>query len=113
MAEPDLSRLRIDVAKEVERLPVVERVQVFAVDRNRRENRAAHPGSRSRQETRPEGPPAAERRSDLPVEELGSVRLVGAGRRGIPFDAKSPGSPLRLGRRLRRDRVLSPCRGVV
>src|SRR5207253_9786536 len=71
------------------------------------------PRARPGREARPEGPPSAERGGDLPVEKLGSVRLVGAGRGNLPLDAESPGPPLRLGRRLRRDRVLSPGRGVV
>ena len=67
----DFSRLRIDVAEEVEGLPVVEGVQVFAVDRYRGENRAPHPRSRSGQEARPEGPPSAERGGDLPERNSG------------------------------------------
>ena len=90
--EDDGLRLRIDAAEEVQGLAVVERVEVLARDRDRRQDRAGIPDPRSRKPARPEALAPVQRERELPVEELGRARRVGrAGGGALPSMRKAHG----------------------
>ena len=105
--------LRVHVAKETQRLAIVEGVQVRAGVGHRREDRPRNPWTGSGQALGPETLAAVERGAQLPVQELRRVRRVRSRGGSRPLDAKGP-RPL-LGRRRRRgrDQALAAAGGVV